>query len=156
MNYKEYRKAGDRHLKTCKLLMEKISLVPAIDQKKILLNVYYLSGYVIETSLSYAFFSQIKYKGDVENCSLYKDFILGHRFETKINFIKKNNGNLNDLPFVNQKHDNKYLNLLFHNWSTDFRYSHNEKIKQEIIEINTINLFLKEIEKIHYQINVKY
>lgn len=62
--YKDYRTAAERHLMTCKYLIECIQLPENIQhkpsaqlfRKKLLNNIYYLSGYTIESIVNFAIY----------------------------------------------------------------------------------------------------
>jgi hypothetical protein len=59
--YDEFRKAADRHLKTCLKLKEVIESETKADLKrKLLEDLYYLSGYIVECSCCYFIFSYNK------------------------------------------------------------------------------------------------
>ncbi len=57
MNNKKYRIAAKRHLDTCEYMLDyldKISYADAYSKENILIDIYYLSGYIIECIVSYA------------------------------------------------------------------------------------------------------
>ncbi len=149
MDNKEYRKAAIRHFHTCEQLLGCVSKERNVHIKNdLLLNIYYLSGYVIETSLSYSYFRQIRYFGDIEDSPDYKSKgFKTHNFETKVKFIREKNGNLNNIPFVLNKHVDRRMDLLYKNWNPDFRYcaSQNVKLNDNINE-NIIEKYLAEIK----------
>ncbi len=70
MDYRAYQKASEKHLSTCKSIMNSISLLSAnnealimqeIKLKSVLHNVYYLSGYTLECIINYAIFKHFKW-----------------------------------------------------------------------------------------------
>ena len=74
MKYAEYKESAIRHLQTCKYMTKYLNYVFTPKEKfRILCNIYYLGGYVIEGILCYTIFYLIKY--DL-NKSVYdlKDF----------------------------------------------------------------------------------
>ncbi|MCK5523380.1 MAG: hypothetical protein KAI83_09635 [Thiomargarita sp.] len=57
MNDKKYRAAAKRHLETCEYMLDyldQISYADSYSKENILVDIYYLSGYVIECIVSYA------------------------------------------------------------------------------------------------------
>lgn len=147
MDYKEYKKAADRHLFTCQKLMHILPVTPVHRRKELLLNAYYLSGYVIESALSYAFFSQIRHKGPVEDNEDYRNGFKSHSFDTKIHYIQKSRGDLSSLPFITIQPANMALRLLFRRWSTDFRYCYSDHVKNEQITEEILRAYLIQIEQ---------
>ncbi|GAB3936609.1 hypothetical protein [Mucilaginibacter myungsuensis] len=146
MDFREYKRSAVRHLLTCQQLIDKSTILKQENKTAILLNVYYLSGYVVETCLSYAYFSHIKHQGPVENCKAYAtDGFKTHRFDVKIKFIMGVNGDLNSIPFINNKSQFDKLNLLFNNWSTDYRYSATEKIKERDLTEELLTKYLEQL-----------
>ena len=148
MDYKEYRKSAIRHLQTCQYLLKDIDSHKTELQKNFLLNVYYLSGYVVETALSYAFFSHIKHKGDVATNIDYKNRFKTHNFNTKVKVIYEKRGNLSSVPFVHRKIEDPKLTLLFNSWSTDFRYCTNDTIKEHNISEEILRKYLSHLEEL--------
>ncbi|MFC0320224.1 hypothetical protein [Olivibacter oleidegradans] len=146
MHHIEYRKAAARHLTTCQHLLKDIKDQKADKKNKLLLNIYYLSGYVIETALSYAFFSHIKHTGHVEECTYYKEGFKTHTFDVKVQYILKVNGDLSSLPFVRQQLPDRKLNLLYKSWKTDFRYCYNDQLRESDLTEDLIYKYLYNIE----------
>lgn len=63
ISYLEFRKAAYRHLNTCECLLKNIENPEyRLYHNELLVNAYYLSGYVVECSLKYLYFSTINYK----------------------------------------------------------------------------------------------
>lgn len=97
MIYKEYKKASQRHFGTCDFLLREIKdPMNTMDihlQKKILANIYYLSGYMIECGLSYAFFSVINYDAAKSVYDLDSNNSFGYTFE---DYIRKHGYTYND------------------------------------------------------------
>ena len=88
MKFTEYYHSALRHLETCQLMFEKLSTIdnnkPLFAKKQRLkLDIYYLSGYIVETMLSYAFFANIKWNKnvDIDKCSLYTKDFKTHKLE---------------------------------------------------------------------------
>lgn len=146
MKHLEYRKASLRHLTTCDWLLKSLDDTKP-ESNKILQNIYYLSGYIIETSLNYAFYSCINYTGEIEDHHLYNSKALkNHKFDIKINYIMTNGGDLSNLPFISTKYHNREVEKLFQNWSTDLRYCCNNQVN---INKKLIENLIKEIKDIN-------
>jgi|SRR5690606_4657959 len=146
MRHGEYKKAAMRHLSTCDILLKSIEATKTEEKQKIIYNIYYLSGYIIETSLNYAFFCLVNHKGEIETHPSYtSNGIKNHKFDSKIKFIKDNYGDLSGLPFISTSPQNGNLYKLYRNWSTDLRYYvSTDKI---IINEKIIENFIAEIKK---------
>lgn len=151
MNNKEYKRAAIRHFHTCEQLLECASKEKNVTHKNsLLLNTYYLSGYIIETSLNYSYFSHIRYSGNIEDAPDYKrDALKNHKFELKVQFLKSKNANLNGIPFVLNKHTDKQMNLLYKNWSPDFRYCASQNVTLNDINEVIIQRYLTEIKSLY-------
>ncbi len=148
MDFREYRKSAVRHYLTCEYLLSGLKSQKLDYQKNILINIYYLSGYIVETSLSYAYFSHVKFKGDVEESLEYQNGFKTHRFDIKIRFLKEKNGDLNSVPFISKKVGDERLNLLFNNWSTDFRYCTNHRVKEKDLSEDIIHKYLHQVHEL--------
>lgn len=70
MDYRNYQKASEKHLSTCKTIMNSVILLNGNDQaiinqeqklNSVLHNVYYLSGYTLECIINYAIFKHFKW-----------------------------------------------------------------------------------------------
>lgn len=148
MDHREYRNAAARHLTTCKRLLDDLSAQKQENKQQILLNIYYLSGYIIETSLSFAFFSHIGHKGHVEQCEHYANGFKTHDFNAKVRFISKFNGDLSSLPFISIKHTDKNLQHLYNSWSTDYRYSYNDKVASNHLDEKLVERYLDSVSAV--------
>lgn len=88
MDYKEFRQAAHRHLVTCQKMCDSLSgLTNSEDKNLMIANIYYLSGYVVETLLSYAFFCSCNpktRKKPVEEHPEYEKGFKTHDFQAKI------------------------------------------------------------------------
>ena len=86
MNFKDYQKASFKHLNTCKVMLDSLSLLSSnttaqindpLKQKSLLNNMFYLSGYTLECIINYSIFKHYKWK---ETESVY---VLNHNFSNK-------------------------------------------------------------------------
>jgi hypothetical protein len=139
MKYSEYEKAAKRHRETCNILLElhkdgfigSATLLP--EQKtKMLHNVYYLSGYIIECIFSYKFFDLMGYDKNRSIRDLNQDqdgfkfhnVFATHRMDTVINYIGENGGTKVDaIPIVGRKGIEDIEQKMFDEWKTEVRYT---------------------------------
>ena len=111
MIQKEFYRASLRHLSSCKALLEKMSKCDLSEKSGYISEIYYLSGYIIETILSWAIFEQANYKGDILKSKIYNDgYFKTHCLISKSNFaLDKYGCNLRGVIFIDQKHADKNL-----------------------------------------------
>ena len=140
MIYKEYKKASQRHYHTCYFLLSEIkdsmNTIDAPLQKKILENIYYLSGYIIECGLSYAFFKVINYDAaksvyDLDSNNsfslTFEDYIRKHGHEyndRKIQVILARGGQkASEIEKITKLTPSDILHQMYTAWNTDSRYT---------------------------------
>jgi hypothetical protein len=140
MNYTEYFKAAQRHRETCEYLIRKLSdSQEGIDvhlQEKLLNNIYYLSGYVIECIISYSFFNIINYDKtksvydlDINNPYQYTfhKYFREHSKsanELRIDEIRKRGGNIpSTIPIIGDENVDKNLKKMYDQWDAKSRYT---------------------------------
>lgn len=163
MKYIEFKKAAKRHLDTCNHLIHNFNSLPEsaskitharLDyQKCIILNAYYLSGYVIECILKYTFFQSIHYDRhkDVENLNqdncdkVFKD-LKTHSFEELVSLVEKYDKHLpSDIPIIKQQ-PKKEIKQMFNAWAPDHRYCSSTLFS---IDKATLEEYLNVISQIH-------
>ena len=136
MIYKEYLNAARKHNNTC------LSLKSCIDElnnssqkdlnkiKSLTLNLYYLSGYIIECSVKYAIYVCIEYNRtkDVNKLNnddiTYKDHIKHHKFTRYVDHLNKVYGGI--VLLDNRKDIGKEIIKLYNGWDVDIRYCYSE------------------------------
>lgn len=153
MDYRQFLRSAERHLQICKLLLDTYDKAKDARQKSnILSEVYYLSGYVLETGLSYAFFSHIKHAGDIYLSSHFNNNCFKtHRVLQKYEYMMRNSCTINGLVFVSVSHQRRDLQQLFTQWDVKFRYEHHAKLNKEVM-----NIYIAEIEKGLITIKIQY
>lgn len=160
MVQKEFYRASLRHLQSCNALIERIASCDNPQIKSTFISeVYYLSGYVIETILSWAIFQQHNYRGDILKSDIYNDGCFKtHNLTSKSNVaLKKYGCNLRGVTFIDQSHSDRILQNMYSKWTIDLRYQNYKEIHSElIIEESTIKRYLKEVESIFRIITQKY
>lgn len=132
MEYSEYLSAATRHKKTCAILKERIEensddgIVDINDEELgfLIINLYYLSGYIIECSLKYKILEIFGYYDDVNDKVKLKDVLSGHGL-SKNDFITHNLDKLIDtldseIPDLINR--NYKLDKLLARWGPFIRY----------------------------------
>lgn len=157
MKYTEYKKSAKRHLDTCGHLIKTLNSVQAKTthsqqecQNNLILNVFYLSGYVVECILKFTFFQSIHYDRtkdveslDQDHCDkVFKD-LRTHRVDELIALVEKYDKHLPpDLPFFRQK-PKKEIEKMFKSWTPDQRYN------SMGIDKTTVEEYLSVVTQIH-------
>lgn len=146
MDYKDYLFAARRHRATCDFLLKEISdtsnTIHIEIQKKILQNVYYLSGYIIECALSYTVFKIIKYdrKKSVYDYDKFDHFFRKHSFKSnqrKIDIITEKGGVIpSEIPIIGNKKVEDIEKEMYDTWDADARYLRS----YPNFELNVINV----------------
>lgn len=158
MLYYEYRRAAERHLSTCQhLLNSTTDRNPNCDH--IFQDVYYLSGYIIETLLSYAFFRSINWskKQPIEECEYYNQSFKTHKINLKIQYLKRHHVDLQGLSLVDKESFIPTHMKLMNNWSEVVRYRNSKDIDNKL-EINKVILvkYIDEIKHLKQELLQKY
>jgi hypothetical protein len=137
MLYKEYLNAARKHEYTCDAINEKISLnnSSTMQQKSLLLNLYYLSGFVIECITKYAIYDLVKHKRDLDvkvlnNSGLTYDLhIKHHRFDRYTDHLNRLLSI--PIPLISFTKDiEKEVLRLYKEWDVDIRYRYDLVMEQ--------------------------
>lgn len=153
MIYKEYFKAAQRHRETCEFLLGKLNdkqeYIPVPSQTKILQNIYYLSGYIIECIISYTFFNVIEYDDNKSIYELDHNNSFGYSFhkyfkehsnsanELRIDEIRKRGGNISSqIPIVGDVDVEEITKQMYVQWDAKSRYT----ITHLDFEVNQVNV----------------
>jgi hypothetical protein len=132
MIYSEYLNAARKHLVTCELLKENISQINTSNTqektkcKQLLLNLYYLTGYILECSIKYGIYKVIDHDPrspvkSLETSELsYKTHIKHHRFKNYSEHL------INKSPGIKLVDDTtsipKDVVHLYNTWDAEVRY----------------------------------
>lgn len=139
MNYPTYLIAARRHLKTCKILIEKIEnfdeLGQEYEKKMLIQNTYYLLGYVIECSLKFKILEISGYSKttliDKNGC---KDVDLNFTKDIMIHDLDRLQNTLSSkIPDLTYIAECTVLNTVMSKWSPEIRYIDSDT-NQEIIK----------------------
>lgn len=162
MKYKEFRTAAHRHLLSCEKMCEKLNeLQNANDKRDLIADIYYLSGYIVETLLSYAIFcvapKEIKCK-KIEEHPDYERGFKTHDFRAKIHFAINHGCNFDGITLISISHPNKDISKLFNAWQVDMRYQHHSKFASPppLISNQLICSYVCELSKMEKQFNQKF
>jgi len=138
MIYKDYLNAARKHKYTCGVLREKLENIDENDTAKhkyLLLNLYYLSGYIVECIVKYGIYDLIGYpkKEDVSKLDkeglTYKNDIKHHKFKRYTEQLNKLMSGT--IPLVNHKKGiEKEVIQLYQEWDAEIRYSYDLKNKK--------------------------
>ncbi|MCW2475843.1 MULTISPECIES: hypothetical protein [unclassified Symbiopectobacterium] len=129
MRYTEYLFSAYKHNQACRVLKEKIdqydeSKFNTEEVKFLILNLYYLSGYIIECSMKFKIFELCNYDRLTEinesGCNVrginYRRDIKNHNFDILQNTLSSFIG---DFPHMSK---NKSVNILIKKWNPEIRY----------------------------------
>lgn len=157
MEYKEFRNAAYRHLVSCKQMLADVTntQIQQDVKNRLCLEIYYLSGYILETMLSYAVCSSMNVEGDINKSKPFTTDsaeFKTHRLMQKYNYAL-NNGciGLRNLCFFQTPHQNSDIQKLFTNWTVEYRYKKRENISQDLLVE-----YMNSIENIYEEIFKKY
>lgn len=144
MHYRQFLRSAERHLQICRQLLDEYDSLTNSQKKVFLLaEVYYLSGYILESSLSYAFFSYIRYTGDIYSSEHFRNSCFKtHQILMKYQYMAQRSCVINDLLFVSRVHKSKDLQTLFNQWDVKYRYEQLPSLDKRLIVC-----YIDEIEK---------
>lgn len=186
MHYKDYKTASERHLETClrlkdvfesKYQNDNLNLLQIKKRDELLINIYYLTGYIIECIVSYGILKYI----DIEKifkqrninkirdlASIYTNYKVSydyndkyarwtitnrrHSIESNLNFftLEAKLTGLN-IRGIDKKIDSD-LKKLIKCWNAEYRYSIKDS---SILDSKKIFSFLTLAEEIHNGIRAK-
>jgi len=140
MVYKNFLNAARKHKYTCFVISQKLEeLNEATEKAKVnylLLNLYYLSGYIIECIVKYAIYDLIAFKKnrdikELNEKGLTFDLnIKHHKFERYTEHLNKYLSR--PIPLINtRKGIDKEVIQLYCDWDAEVRYSYDLKGKEK-------------------------
>ena len=181
MDYKEYQKASYKHLITCKSILDSITLLNGnanamilqnSKQQAVLHNVFYLSGYTLESIINYSIYKHFRWRQpsvrDVDHsfsqrCGLsygrlrkqsgfgdYPYFISGHEFSRNIQILQREFSN-SQIPLIDRSETvDAEVVKLFRAWCVEIRYhKESETYSNVTLNLNNTNLFVETTDRIY-------
>lgn len=164
MQYKEYYQSALRHLDVCKTMMESLDSMKGKgknDTKKqnLKLDIYYLSGYIIETMISYTFFVNLNWGKNVhiETYPLYEKGFKTHNLSSKLSFATSNaHCNYSGVALLSDKITDKIEKKMFKEWSEVVRYRNPKSCSNLEFSEADLKKYLKDIELMFNQLSNKF
>ncbi|MBR6103606.1 MAG: hypothetical protein IKP81_00935 [Paludibacteraceae bacterium] len=157
MEYTQFRNAAYRHLVSCQQLLEaaKNSKTKKDIVDRLCLEIYYLSGYILETMLSYAVCSVMKISSDINESKPFKEdarkFKI-HDLKLKYDYaLAAGCVGLRGICFFQQQHSDKGIQNLFKEWNVKYRYE-----KKEKITLDVISKYIESVSEVYKVILTKY
>lgn len=158
MVYQEYLGAANRHLSACKLMLKTLNTIS--DQKReesrcLRYDIYYLSGYVIETLISYSFFNYLGLTKNekIENNAHYNKGFKQHRIAAKLHYVNTNNCYFNGVTLLDKECDDKLMTKMMYEWNENVRYQQPNKISLNFDFTNQqLEKYISLIEKMKNEI----
>lgn len=155
MDYIQFRNAAFRHLVSCKQMLKDAndSTAKKDTKDRLCLEIYYLSGYILETLLSYAVCSSMNINGDIYQSKPFtddKNKFKVHDLNQKYNYaLQKGCNGLRNLCFFQKKHPDAKIQNLFLEWQVKYRYENRANLSPEVLStyINSIEDVYKTILK---------
>ena len=133
MLYKDYLNSARKHIHTCKVLSKHIETLDeknnGVIVKCLILNLYYLSGYIIECVVKYGIYDLIGYPRKKKISELnqeklnYSTHIKHHKFEKYTEHLTRRMHI--QIPLINTDADiDREIKRLYKNWDATVRYSY--------------------------------
>lgn len=136
MVYKDFLNAARKHKYTCNVLFEHLENETNTGKhKSLLLNSYYLSGYIIECIVKYAIYDLIGYQRNRDIKKLdekgltFDEHIKHHKFERYTEHLNRLKSI--PIPLINNRQGiaNEVVRL-YREWDADVRYSYDLKYEK--------------------------
>ncbi|SHF84450.1 hypothetical protein SAMN02745753_02735 [Marinomonas polaris DSM 16579] len=160
MKYKDFLNSARKHKNTCDILKKEVEVLIGRESKnkarikELTINLYYLSGYVVECSIKYGIYYFIEYdrnkdiKDLDQNGLTFSGQIKNHKFERYSEYLNRHKG---DIPLVSGFNGvSKEVKLLYKNWDADVRYLYSEipiqfRYCDSYVHVKDFNLKAEEI-----------
>lgn len=162
MQFLEYYSSALRHLDVCKLMLEKLSTMGVKQEKRrqrLMLDIYYLSGYIIETMISYSHFVSLGWRKNnhIETYPLYDKGFKTHNLSVKLTFaVSKGHCDYSGIILLGQAITNATERKMFYEWSEKVRYQSPKTISKLDFNEEDLKHYLSDIEKMFNQLRLKY
>lgn len=150
--------SAERHLCACKYLQDEyIRQTKESVKKRLFQEIYYLSGYVVETMMSYAILVVKQCKGNVYEDETYNGGkFKTHHLEVKANWATVEHGcDFSTIEALTQIHRDNKLGWLYRSWSADVRYE-NTDLTAHGITFDDVIRYIVNIDNFKKEISKKY
>ncbi|MCF0121992.1 MAG: hypothetical protein HUJ74_02070 [Lachnospiraceae bacterium] len=120
---------------------------------RLCLEIYYLSGYILETMLSYALCSSMNIQGDIHQSKPFKEdakLFKVHNLNQKYNYaLQKGCNGLRNICFFQKKHQDDIIQKLFVDWHVKYRYENRPNLSPEVLSkyLSSIEIIYRTILK---------
>jgi len=140
MKYKEFKQASKKHLETCKCLLAQIENGNCeLSQQHLKNNLFYLSGYIVETILKYMIYVAIGYDRD-KNITELKDDGLRYDKDIKIHSLVK----LEKVLQSKYSADTFFTHSELSKWNVEYRYK-----KDVDVDLEFVRKFTNKAQKLY-------
>ena len=164
MQYKEYYQSALRHLDVCKTLMESLDSMNSkghltAKRERLKLDIYYLSGYVIETMISYTFFVNLNWQKNkhIESYPYYEKGFKTHNLSRKLSFAISNaHCDYSGVALLGNKISDSKERKMFCGWSEVIRYQNPKTCIDLDFSEEDLKKYLFDIESMFNQLKIKY
>lgn len=164
MQYKEYYQSASRHLYVCKTMMDTLDSMAnkahlTAKRQQLKLDIYYLSGYIIETMISYTFFVSINWQRNerVETCEHYNNGFKTHKLPLKITFaISKAHCDYSGVSLLGVRIKDLKEQQMFNEWSEVVRYQNPKTYSNLDFTETDLRKYLADIELMFNQLTKKF
>lgn len=150
MLYREYLNSARKHQYTCEEILNCIKRITAntpkkqTQQKQLILNLFYLSGYIIECSVKYGIYHLISYDRDKpvsqlnQNDLTYDDHIKNHRFSCYTDAFNRLKSGFKLID--ERKNIDRDVLHIYTMWDAETRYWYNNTDRKIIDKITLKNV----------------
>lgn len=162
MKYKEFLNAARKHVHTSDILHDCLTqhlhqkITDSASTKKITLNLYYISGYIIECSLKYGIYALLGYDRDMDITKIdhkgvtYNNNIKRHKFSSYDDIFNREHPGL---LLIDRKNDvTPEVKKLYDGWDAEVRYIYNpipEKFKYSDVHTHVMRFNEHALSLIH-------
>lgn len=164
MQYVEYFQSASRHLDVCNMMLKTLSSMASkahlkAKRQSLKLDIYYLSGYIIETMISYSFFVSLGWRKNshIETCPLYDKGFKTHKLSAKMTFaISKAHCDYSGITLLGIKIQDEVERKMFNEWSEVVRYQNPKTYSKLEFSENDLKKYLADISLMVNQLKKKY
>ncbi len=164
MQYVEYLQSASRHLDVCNMMFKTLSSMDSKEHLKakrqsLKLDIYYLSGYIIETMISYSFFVSLGWQKNnhIETCPLYDKGFKTHKLTAKMTFAtSKAHCDYSGITLLGVKIRNDVERKMFNEWNEVVRYQNPKTYSKLEFTESDLHIYISDINLMYNQLKRKY